>query len=85
LLKYDTYLRESLVDHLSAAPLTPQDMLSGDPPSDRGFRTGDTMQSRHRSHARRASKSARKSEKTVAVDLIAAARGKALKFRSSSA
>jgi alpha-amylase len=38
LLKYDTYLRESLVDHVCAAPLTPEDMLSGNPPSDVGFR-----------------------------------------------
>ena len=40
LLKYDTYLRESLVDHLSAAQLTPEHFLSGNPPSDAGFRTG---------------------------------------------
>ncbi|MFH0938470.1 MAG: alpha-amylase/4-alpha-glucanotransferase domain-containing protein [Planctomycetota bacterium] len=38
LLKYDTYQRESLVDHLSPTLLTPEDMLSGDPPSDPGFR-----------------------------------------------
>jgi alpha-amylase len=40
LLQYDSYLRESLVDHISAAALTPQDMLSGNPPSDPGFRQG---------------------------------------------
>ncbi|HYF51319.1 MAG TPA: alpha-amylase/4-alpha-glucanotransferase domain-containing protein [Planctomycetota bacterium] len=40
LLKYDTYLRESLVDHVSAAPLTVTEMLSGNPPSDLEFRTG---------------------------------------------
>ena len=38
LLKYDVYLRESLVDHLSPVALTPQHMLSGSPPSDPGFR-----------------------------------------------
>ena len=38
LLKYDTYLRESLVDHLSPVQLTPQHFLSGSPPSDPGFR-----------------------------------------------
>jgi alpha-amylase len=40
LLRYDAYLRESLVDHLGAAALTPADFLSGDPPSDPGFRQG---------------------------------------------
>jgi hypothetical protein len=40
LLKYDTYLRESLVDHFSATKLTPQDFFSGNPPSDYGFRQG---------------------------------------------
>lgn len=40
LLQYDRYLRESLVDHLSAEALTPGDFLSGDPPSDPGFRQG---------------------------------------------
>jgi alpha-amylase len=40
LLKYDSYLRESLVDHVSATALTPEHLLSGDPPSDMGFRTG---------------------------------------------
>jgi hypothetical protein len=40
LLKYDTYLRESLVDHLSTAALTVDQMLSGNPPSDVGFRQG---------------------------------------------
>ena len=40
LLKYDTYLRESLVDHVSAAPITVADMLSGNPPSDFEFRAG---------------------------------------------
>jgi alpha-amylase len=40
LLKYDTYLRESLVDHLSQSALTVEDMLSGNPPSDAGFRQG---------------------------------------------
>ncbi|HEY3325154.1 MAG TPA: alpha-amylase/4-alpha-glucanotransferase domain-containing protein [Planctomycetota bacterium] len=39
LLKYDTYLRESLVDHLSPTRLTPEDMLSGNPPSSPAFRT----------------------------------------------
>jgi alpha-amylase len=39
-LKYDSYLRESLVDHLSPIPLTPEHMLSGNPPSDPGFRAG---------------------------------------------
>ncbi len=41
LLKYDTYLRESLVDHFSAVQLTPQDFFSGNPPSDPGFRQGE--------------------------------------------
>lgn len=40
LLQYDSYLRESLVDHLSTAALTPQHLLSGNPPSDPGFRQG---------------------------------------------
>lgn len=40
LLKYDTYLRESLVDHVSPVALTPEHLLSGNPPSDAGFRTG---------------------------------------------
>jgi 4-alpha-glucanotransferase len=40
MLQYDTYLRESLVDHLSPVALTPQMMLSGNPPSDVGFRQG---------------------------------------------
>lgn len=40
LLKYDAYLRESLVDHLSAERLTPEHFLSGQPPSDAGFRQG---------------------------------------------
>jgi len=40
LLKYDSYLRESLVDHLSPAALTPQDLLSGNPPSAPEFRQG---------------------------------------------
>lgn len=41
LLNYDTYLRESLVDHLSSSALTVQNMLSGNPPSEPGFRQGD--------------------------------------------
>jgi len=40
MLQYDSYLRESLVDHLSGEALTPQHMLSGNPPSDPGFRQG---------------------------------------------
>ncbi|MCX7803601.1 MAG: DUF1926 domain-containing protein [Planctomycetota bacterium] len=40
MLKYDAYLRESLVDHVSRIPLTVEDMISGDPPSDIGFRSG---------------------------------------------
>jgi alpha-amylase len=40
LLKYDSYLRESLVDHVSLQPLTPALLVSGQPPSDPGFRTG---------------------------------------------
>jgi alpha-amylase len=40
LLKYDTYLRESLVDHFSAEKLSPPDFFSGNPPSDVGFRQG---------------------------------------------
>jgi alpha-amylase len=40
MLQYDTYLRESLVDHLSPVPLTVKDMLSGNPPSDPEFRAG---------------------------------------------
>jgi len=38
LLKYDTYLRESLVDHVSQERLQPKHFLSGNPPSDPGFR-----------------------------------------------
>ncbi|HLX60742.1 MAG TPA: alpha-amylase/4-alpha-glucanotransferase domain-containing protein [Planctomycetota bacterium] len=40
LLKYDAYLRESLIDHVSARPLTPALLSSGQPPSDPGFRAG---------------------------------------------
>ncbi len=40
LLKYDAYMRESLVDHFSAEKLTPQAFFSGNPPSDAGFRQG---------------------------------------------
>ncbi|MGD0094377.1 MAG: alpha-amylase/4-alpha-glucanotransferase domain-containing protein [Planctomycetota bacterium] len=40
LLQYDSYLRESLVDHLSSVALTPAHLLSGNPPSDPGFRQG---------------------------------------------
>lgn len=40
MLKYDSYLRESLVDHISTVALTPALMLSGNPPSDPEFRTG---------------------------------------------
>lgn len=40
LLKYDAYLRESLVDHLSHERLTTDHFLSGHPPSDAGFRQG---------------------------------------------
>ncbi|MCZ7644278.1 MAG: DUF1926 domain-containing protein [Planctomycetota bacterium] len=40
LLRYDAYLRESLVDHLAARALTAEDLLTGEPPSDPGFRQG---------------------------------------------
>ena len=40
LLQYDAYLRESLVDHLSLVPLSASDLLSGNPPSEPGFRDG---------------------------------------------
>lgn len=40
MLKYDSYLRESLVDHVSKTALTPELMLSGNPPSDPDFRSG---------------------------------------------
>lgn len=40
LLQYDSYLRESLVDHLSPRALTTGDLLSGQPPSDPGFLQG---------------------------------------------
>jgi len=40
LLKYDAYLRESLVDHLSLEPLAPDDLRSGNPPSEAHFRDG---------------------------------------------
>jgi hypothetical protein len=71
LLKYDTYLRESLVDHLSPTLLTPQDMLSGNPPSDMGFRVGrydaEAVQLAPKTKSKT---SARKIDKSVAIDLV---------------
>ncbi len=62
LLHYDSYLRESLVDHVSLYPLTTTSLLSGQPPSDLGFRVG-------RYEARPVNLS-RGDEKALAVDLI---------------
>ena len=62
LLQYDSYLRESLVDHVSLYPLTPATLVSGRPPSDLGFRVG-------RYEARPVNLS-RGGEKSLAVDLI---------------
>lgn len=62
LLNYDSYLRESLVDHVSLYPLTSTSLISGQPPSDAGFRVG-------RYEARPVNLS-RGGEKALAVDLI---------------
>jgi alpha-amylase len=77
LLKYDAYMRESLVDHLSLAPLTPQDMLSGNPPSDPGFRQGPydarAANTKHTGGDARATSRrspAAEKDKPAAVDLV---------------
>ena len=62
LLNYDSYLRESLVDHLSLYPMTSAMFVSGQPASDNGFRIG-------RYEARPVNLS-RNGEKALAVDLI---------------
>jgi len=71
LLKYDTYLRESLVDHLTLEALNPEDMLSGNPPSDRGFRQGeyDAEVQHLDGRAPPGAKKKGASEKPVAVEL----------------
>ncbi|MEI6232721.1 MAG: alpha-amylase/4-alpha-glucanotransferase domain-containing protein [Planctomycetota bacterium] len=63
LLHYDSYLRESLVDHVSLYPLTTTSLLSGHPPSDPGFRVG-------RYEARPVNLTRVSGEKAMAVDLI---------------
>ena len=78
MLQYDSYLRESLVDHLSPEALTPQHMLSGNPPSDPGFRQGPydvdvTGLTRQRRRSRRPS--GESSRRHNAINVVLSRRG----------
>ena len=66
LLRYDAYLRESLVDHLSAGKLTAEDFISGNPESDPGFRDGEYRLTPVRGGAARRGRRAGKAEAELA-------------------